>query len=156
MITMLIFHKSFRKTIHESMTQDHITSHFPLLRSYHCRMHSLLVQKEEKPYYSFMCLVMRVMIPIASKCPFCQEHQSLTIDTLFIAPGQGGLIKENGSGACVEPEISTKELLLISSLARASVNLFVQGDMSAHHHRWVALCNTRQPVTSTRYLMCDL
>lgn len=55
------------------MNQDRITSGFPLLQ-YHCRMPYLLVKKEEKPYYSFTCLVMRAMSPTASKCCFCQEH----------------------------------------------------------------------------------
>ena len=50
-----------------------------------------------------------------------------------------GLIKEmDGSGACVEPRSyirsPSEDILLSINLARASVHLFVYGDMSAHHH----------------------
>lgn len=53
-------------------------------------------------------------------------------------------------------EVSDEELLLIISLASASVNLLVYGDMSDHHHRWVTLCNIRYPVKSTGYFTCGL
>lgn len=44
----------------------------------------------------------------------------------------------DGSEACVEPQSyirsPSEDILLFVSLARASVHLSVQGDMSAHHH----------------------
>lgn len=50
-----------------------------------------------------------------------------------------GLIKEmDGSGACVEPQSyirsPSEDILLSINLARASVHLFVHGDMSNHCH----------------------
>lgn len=118
------------------MTQDHFTSRFPLLGSYPCRILDLLMQKEENLCYSFMCLVMRVMIPRGSGVLFLPG--ALVIYNRCFVHCSCGFIKENGSEACMEPasyiESSNEEILLLISLAGDSVYLFVERNMSTHHH----------------------
>lgn len=84
-ILVLIVHKGLKKIVLESMTQDHIASCFPLLGGIISQQDTLLMQKEENLLLIYV-LVIKVMIPVAPKCCFCQEHQSFTIDTLYIAP----------------------------------------------------------------------